>query len=76
MQFADNIGPDQPGSSLSAYRINGYVDKQTMSRSDCPDAHAHPELRCSHRHKGLFCTLWISYMYIKGIYQSLSFVKQ
>ena len=34
-----------------------YVNEQRMSRSECTDAHAHLDIRCSHRHKGLFPTL-------------------
>ena len=43
--------------SLSAHKINGYCSirrRQRISRSDCWDAHAHLDFRCSHMAKGYF----------------------
>ena len=56
MQFADNAGPDQPAHLcrliwtfiVRLVDTVVYVDEQRMARLDCRDAHADPDLCCSH----------------------------
>ena len=49
MQFANNAGPDNLHCLLTeSMDIVVYVNKQRMPRSDCTDAQAHLDLRCSH----------------------------
>ena len=57
-QFADNAGSDQPVDccQLTEFmNIEVYVDKHSISRSDCMDVHTHVErISISIWHNGLF----------------------
>ena len=53
MYLADNAGPDQADLGLrcaftESMDIGVLVDEQRMSISDCIDAHAQLDFRCSH----------------------------
>ena len=68
MQSANNAGPDQPARMrrlIGAFVVRlmdavVYFDEQRMFRSDCTDAHAHLDLRCSHITRAFFsrCALY------------------